>query len=363
MNLKQKSFLAFFLLLCISICSCGQLSATSNSSPIQTNTASSSMEVHFLDVGQGDSTLLQCDGQTMLIDAGNNDKADDVRDYLISKGIKKLDYVIGTHPDADHVGGLDVIIDEFDCKTIFLSDRTADTKTYQDVVRSVTQKNYQNTIPSVGTTYPLGGASFTIIAPNSNDYGSNTNDYSIGLILQHGNNRFLFTGDAEENAEEDILQNGIDISADVYKAAHHGSRTASTSAFLDAVHPAYAVISCGENNRYGHPHAQTLNEFRTRNIQVFRTDEQGAIVASSDGNTIRWNMSPSTSWKAGEPIGSATTVAPAQISYILNTKTKKFHLPTCRFVKSTSTENRQETTLSKERLIRDGYEPCGSCKP
>lgn len=369
--------LLLFILICIFFTACEQ-TPTRQSDSINTDHTNSSnitgtMEIHFLDVGQGDCTLIQCDGQTMLIDAGNNDKANDVRDYLISKGITQLNYVIGTHPDADHVGGLDVVIDTFDCQTIFMPNRTSNTRTYQDVIQSMQMRNETNTTPVVGTTYTLGSASFTIIAPNSNDYGENTNDYSIGILLQHGENRFLFTGDAEEHAEQDMMQNGIDLSADVYKAAHHGSRTASTSAFLDAVHPTYAIISCGENNRYGHPHAQTLNEFRARGIQVFRTDEQGTIVATSNGSVIQWNMSPSDSWQSGEPTGSSiisTTqalAAPANESisttYILNIQTKKFHLPTCHHALNTNTENKQVTTASREQLIQDGYHPCGSCNP
>ena len=121
------------------------------------------------------------------------------------------------------------------------------------------------------------------------------NSWSVGVLLQNGNHRFLFTGDAEEGAEQDILQNGIDISADVYKVAHHGSNTATSQAFLDAVHPTYAVISAGEGNSYGHPHAEVLNRLRAAGVSVFRTDEQGTIVASSDGTTLTWNMSPSES--------------------------------------------------------------------
>lgn len=370
--MKLKRRLLYALLISILLCSfftaCSEIPTVQSNSMSQNSSPAGTMEVHFLDVGQGDSTFIQCDGQTMLIDAGNNDKADDVRDYLISKGVTQLDYVIGTHPDADHVGGLDVVIDTFDCKTILMSNRTSNTKTYNDVIRSMKTQNEASTIPTVGTTYSLGSASFTIVAPNKEDYGENTNDYSIGILLQHGENRFLFTGDAEEAAEQDMIQNAIDISADVYKAAHHGSRTASSSAFLDAVHPTYAVISCGEGNRYGHPHAQTLNEFRTRGIQVFRTDEQGAILASSNGSTIQWNMSPSESWIPGEATGSSTKqTLPANSSvpaaYIINTNTKKFHLPTCHSATGMKAENRQEITAAREQLILDGYEPCGSCNP
>lgn len=264
------------------------------------------MQVHFIDVGQGDATLIACDGHYMLIDAGNNDKGTTVQSYLMSQGVEKLDYVIGTHPDADHIGGLDVVIYKFDCDTIIMPDVANDTRTYDDVVQAMKSKGYQTTYPVVGETYTLGGAIFTIVAPNA-DYGNDMNDWSVGVLVQNGNNRFLFTGDAEEKAEEDILNNGIDISADVYAAAHHGSKTATSQAFLDKISPTYVVISAGEGNKYGHPHAEVLNRLRAAGISVFRTDEQGTIVATSDGNDITWNCSPSESWKAGEPTGSSDT--------------------------------------------------------
>ena len=270
------------------------------------NSSAGQMEVHFIDVGQGDATLIACDGHYMLIDAGNNDKGTAVQSYLMSQGVEKLDYVIGTHPDADHIGGLDVVIYKFDCDTIIMPNVANDTRTYDDVVQAMKSKGYQTTYPVVGETYTLGGATFTIVAPNA-DYGNDMNDWSVGVLVQNGNNRFLFTGDAEEKAEEDILNNGIDISADVYAAAHHGSKTATSQAFLDKVSPTYVVISAGEGNKYGHPHAEVLNRLRAAGISVFRTDEQGTIVATSDGNNITWNCSPSESWKAGEPTGGNDT--------------------------------------------------------
>lgn len=257
------------------------------------------MQVHYLDVGQGDATLVTCDGAAMLIDAGNNNKGTEVKEYLESQNIQSLDLVIGTHGDADHIGGLDIVIDSFDCGTIIMPDRKRDTKTYKDVITAVENKNYVITYPMVGNVYDLGEAEVKVIAPVDNKYGSNENNYSVGVLVTYGESIFLFTGDAEEEAEEDILSTGIDIDCDVYKAAHHGSSTANTSAFLDAALPEYVVISCGEGNDYGHPHSEVLNELRTRGIKVFRTDEQGAIVASTDGKSITFNMSPDESWRSG----------------------------------------------------------------
>lgn len=246
----------------------------------------SSLRVHFLDVGQGDATLITCDGQNMLIDAGNNDKGTQIQLYLEKLGIERLDYVIGTHPDADHIGGLDVILYKFDCGTIFMPDLEKDTRTYEDVVQTLKYKNYKSSQPEVGDSYVLGSAVFTIVAPGL-DYGEDANNASIGILLQHGENHFLFTGDAEEESEQAMLESGIDLSADVFKAAHHGSSTANTEEFLEAVSPTYAVISCGEDNSYGHPHREVMEEFSQMGIEVWRTDEDGTIVAASDGKEIQ----------------------------------------------------------------------------
>lgn len=257
------------------------------------------LKVHFIDVGQGDSTLIECDGEYMLIDAGQNDKGLVLWSYLEKQGATHLKYAIGTHPDADHIGGLDVILYRCDVDTVMMPDLEKDTRTYDDVIQTIENKSLKKISPEVEAEYTLGSATFTIVAPNK-DYGTDgANDWSIGVLLQNGNDRFLFVGDAEEESESDMLQNGIDISADVYKVAHHGSNTGTTQEFLDAVNPTYAVISCGESNSYGHPHQEVLDKLRNAGVQVFRTDEQGTIIAYSDGNGITWNTSPSDTWQAG----------------------------------------------------------------
>ncbi len=263
---------------------------------------SDKLEIHYIDIGQGDATLIKCGEHAMLIDAGENDKGTEVQDYLESQNVKKLDYLISTHPDSDHEGGVDVIIYKFDCDKIIMPDYKKTTKTHRDVIAAMESKNYSVTEPIVGHQYSFGEAEFTIIAPN--DTYKSSNNSSVGIILKHGDNKFLFTGDAEEEAESDIVDNGIDIDCDIYQVGHHGSRSSSSEKFLNAASPAYAVISCGEGNDYGHPHAATMNEFRMRGIKVFRTDLQGTIVATSDGSTITFNMSPDESWLTGDAVKS-----------------------------------------------------------
>lgn len=262
----------------------------------------SQLTIHYLDVGQGDCILIQCGNQSMLIDAGDNSKGTLVEMYLKNQGISTLDYVIGTHPDADHIGGLDVVLYKFECKTIIMPDKTKDTATYRDVADTMKNKGYKNTLPVTGTTYKLGSASFVIVSPSKNY--SDSNNCSVSILLTHGNNKFLFTGDAEEEAEQDMIGGEVSLKADVLKAGHHGSNTASTLEFLKEVKPEYVVISCGEGNSYGHPHAEVMNNLRKLGIKVFRTDEQGTLQVKSDGNTLVWNCSPSDTWQTGEASGS-----------------------------------------------------------
>lgn len=396
----MKKYLSILLILCMCLTACTATNqATSTSEKSQSDTTSGeavqsgqeekaakapdtskpegTLEVHYIDVGQGDATLIKCGSHAMLIDGGNNNKGTTVQLYLKKQGVESLDYVIGTHPDADHIGGLDVIVYKYNCDTVIMPDYEKDTKTYQELVDVIHDKNMKITYPVVGEQYALGEAKFTIIAPNSNSYGGNANDYSVAILLEYGKNRFLFTGDAEEASEAEMLTNGIDISADVYKVAHHGSRSASTQEFLNAVQPKYAVISCGEGNSYGHPHAEVLNRLRSMGVEVFRTDEQGSIIASSDGENITWNCSATDSWQSGEQTESdrensedensgnaiSDAVTSEQTTYVLNTNTKKFHRETCGSVSQIKEENFQKVQMNREELEQSGYSPCKNCNP
>ena len=240
------------------------------------------------------------------------------------------------------------------------------------------EKGYRNTVPKAGTSYELGDASFVIAGP-VNSY-EDTNNHSSVIRLTHGDNTFLFTGDMEEEAEDDLLKEKVSLQADVLKAGHHGSRSSSSQAFLEAVSPAYAVISCGEDNSYGHPHAQTLNTLRQMGVKVFRTDEQGTILASSDGSEITWNCTPSDSWKAGEGTQSqknsqnngklenqtsADTASGAALpfadSYIGNRRNHKLHRADCETLPA---KKNQVPFRTREEAVAAGYDdPCGNCNP
>ena len=334
--------------------------AALSAAPLPENT----LAVHFIDVGQGDATLISCGGEHMLIDAGNNDCGLKVWKYLSENGVESLKYVIGTHPDADHIGGLDVVLYRYDCSLLMMPDVANDTPTYDAVIQTAELKGYGIYHPSVGEVFPLGDAYFTVIAPNGVYEG--TNDNSIGIKLTHGVNDFILIGDAEEASETDMLYSGIDLSAEVYKVSHHGSYNGSIDPFLDAVHPTYAVISCGYGNDYEHPHNVTLDRLRERGINVFRTDEQGSIVAVSDGAMILWNNEPSVTWQSGIPVvtpeaAAVQDVIPEGTTYVLNNNSMKIHQPWCESVGEMAGHNKEYTDMSLEELIAFGYSPCGRC--
>lgn len=336
------------------------------------------MEVHFIDVGQGAATLVICGDAAMLIDAGDDTKGTAIQNYLNKQGITRLDYLILTHPDADHIGSAPVVITKYDIDRVFMSNFEKDNQTYRKLIQALDDKRLSWSTPEIGSSYTLGSATITIAGPV--EQYEDPNNASIVFLLQHGENRFLFSGDAEEEAEKDIVAAHADLAADVYQAGHHGSRTSSTIAWMQAVNPTYAVISCEEGNRYGHPHAEVLNRFRERGILVFRTDEQGSIVAASDGTAITWNCAPSDTWQAGEPAGSdavgqqaaeqteitqsqqtvAEGEAVQELTYVLNIKTKKFHKPECSYLPTT---NRLDASSGREEIVAQGYDPCKKCNP
>lgn len=255
-------------------------------------TDGSKLVVSYLDVGQGDATLISKGDFHMLIDAGKNEKGDMVVQYLKDAGVDQLDVLVGTHPDSDHIGGLDCVIDNIAVDTLYMPEISKDTRTYRDVLASMKRKKLSSAMPEIGKEYTYDGNVLIRFLSPGKKY-QDANDNSLVVQLAYGKNRFLFMGDAEKAAEQDILSAGYDLECDVLKLGHHGSYTATSPEFLEKADPVYGIISCGRDNSYGHPHAETLARLEDEDVQVYRTDRMGTIRAVSDGKDVTLSTSDS----------------------------------------------------------------------
>ena len=241
--------------------------------------------VFFLDVGQADSILIKSQDEYMLIDAGNNADGKKLVSYFNSLGITKFKYVFGTHAHEDHIGGLDDVIKNFKIDKFYMPDAPSTTTTYVEVLNALEKKNIKYSIPKIGSKLTLGDSNLEVIYVGD-DNREDLNDTSIVLKLTYKNISFLFTGDLTSNVEREIVSKNIEST--VLKVGHHGSKYSSSAVFLNQVDPKYAVISCGKNNEYGHPHSVVVNKLEKLGATVFRTDLLGTVVALSDGDKIEF---------------------------------------------------------------------------
>lgn len=386
----------------------GAAQATGNTGIAQAGT----LTVTWLDVGQGDAAVIQCGGQSMLIDGGKPEKSSYIYAWLQQHGLSYLDVIVATHVDADHIGGLSGALNYASVGTAYCPETTGTTETFQSFVKYLAQRGKQITVPTAGESFALGGAQVQILGPLHR--AEDSNDNSIVLKVSFGATSFLFTGDAERAEEQDLLNAGVNLQSTVLKVGHHGSDTSTSYPFLRAVAPQYAVISVGAGNSYGHPTEAVLTRLRDAGVTTFRTDMQGEIIAVSDGQTINFSTAKNAAAEtlanagagqnadqagggnsatqtagsgqstggvatAGAGAAGAAAIASANAgggnaggaagagttagSYVLNTNSHKFHLPSCSSVDTISPKNRKDVNESREQIIREGYAPCKRCNP
>lgn len=247
-------------------------------------------EIHFIDVGQGDATLIMTGGKNILVDTGEYYAKDALTSYLDAKGVTELEYFVVTHFDSDHFSNAVTVLEKYDVKKLLIPNQTKNTKTFEKFMDKVEEQmesgdiEVLNANEMIGQKLALGDMELTVLAPLRDNYDSN--DFSIVLMARYGNKRVLLTGDAEKEAEEDIVgrYTEAELDCDVYKLGHHGSKTSSSQALLDLATPEYVVASCGVDNEYNHPHAETLE--RVKACTLYRTDTQGSIVLTIANDEI-----------------------------------------------------------------------------
>ena len=250
----------------------------------------SKLMISYMDVGQGDAAYIKVNGNDILIDAGPRSNSKELLEHLKAKNIDDFELVIATHPHEDHIGGMVDVFKEYEVKAFYSPKITHTTKTYENLVKAVKDEGLKTKELKGGMVIDLGeGAKFEVFTPQKSEY-EELNDYSPIMKLSFGDTSYLFTGDAEKLAEEEALaKHKTSLDSDVIKFGHHGSSSSSSNAFIEAVSPKYGIISCAKDNKYGHPHRETLDIIKKYNIKTFRTDTDGEIILTSDGKSINFN--------------------------------------------------------------------------
>ena len=344
----SRKVLALCLILSLLLCGCQLLPEPAGSIPA----SGEELTVHFIDVGQADCALLECGGEYMLIDGGNREDGRLVVSYLEQQGVQELSAVVCSHAHEDHVGGLPSVLAVYPTKAVYAPTRTYASKVFDDFAYYADQQRLEITIPAPGDSWMLGKAAVTVLGPVKSY--AETNDTSIVLRVEYGETSFLFTGDMETPAENDMLDywgGRISWDTDVLKVGHHGSNTSTGYRFLNEVNPDYAVISVGKDNSYGHPHEEPLSRLNQAGVTILRTDELGTIVARTDGSevTLTWE-NQSANPENAEPAEA--------MHYIGNVNSRKFHSPDC---PNLPAEKNQILFDTYDQAVSAGYTPCASC--
>ena len=307
--------------------------------------------IHYIDVGQADCILLEYDGRFMLIDGGNREDSQLVVSYLEQQGVQELAAVVCTHAHEDHVGGLPSVLAVYPTAAVYAPTRTYSSNIFDKFVYYTDQQGLEITIPQPGDQLTLGDVSMTVLGPVKSY--PDPNNTSIVIMAEFGSTRFLFTGDMEKEAENDMMDHWGDTynwNCDVLKSGHHGSSTSSSYRLIYEADPEYIVISVGTDNSYGHPHRETIALYKDAGIPYFRTDELGHVIVTSDGSTV------SVTWENQN--AQPEDVEAADITYIGNKNSKKLHLPSC--ANLPKAENQVVFEIYEE-AIAAGYTPCSSC--
>lgn len=396
MKKYYKSFILYFLLCCMLLMSaCGTIGNSSSieqtTSPAVTidgksqeslpkddaavvpeisedsiTTFYSDLKVHYIAVGQGDSSFVELpNGETILIDAGIPSQGYVVTNYIKNLGYTDIDYVVATHPHNDHIGGLPTVLESFKVSKFYMPNKEHTSNIFMTMLTAVQSNGCKAVYAKSGlSVIDEDNLKVNFVAPVSSGY-SDLNNYSAVLRISFGKSSFLFTGDAEDVVESELISSGQNIKADVLKVGHHGSGYSSTSAFLKKVNPKYAIISVGKNS-YGHPNVDAMTRIATAGAEVYRTDEVGTIIVTTDGSTYTLDKNASEIKSNAPPVAEPTPddskvvdEAPATQSSVVVYVTKtgfKYHSYGCSYLKSCI-----ETTLSSAK--RNGYEPCSRCNP
>ena len=343
------------LLAALLLCGCQRVESIA-SQPESQAIAAGKLDFHFLDTGNSDCIFVMSEDKNVLIDAGDNDDETLIVDYLKGLGVNKIDYLINTHPDADHSGGLDAVVENFKIENVFVSNGSSDSKTYRDFIYALSDKGLSPSVPLKDSVYTLADG-VTMQFYNTQAQGSG-NEVSLVTLITQGSNKFLLMGDAEKPQEADILDEMMDV--DVLKVGHHGSNSSSSMEFLEVVKPEYGIITCGKGNSYGHPHQEVLERLKQIGSAIYRSDEQGTIICSSDGKNLQFSNEPYDGGNEKNPIQSNGDNGTLPEYYIGNKNSFKFHLPSCT---SLPEEWNQVKIYSRDEAIGSGYEPCGRCHP